>query len=55
MLKSPEKTVQTKTEIAPVYIRKSTKEFSAFIWYLEENFKKANSKSLQLVLFNLNN
>ena len=47
MQKSPEKTVQTKTEVAPTFIMKQTKEFIAFIWYLEENFKKANSKSLQ--------
>jgi hypothetical protein len=35
-----------KKEAPPVYIKKSSKEFEAFRWFLEENFKKPNSKSL---------
>ena len=46
--KPGKKVIETKKEPAPTYIKKGSKDFIAFMWFLEQNFKKANSKSLCL-------
>ncbi|CAI2379802.1 unnamed protein product [Moneuplotes crassus] len=49
------KKTDTDKEVTPKYIKKGSKEFSAFIWFLGKNFEKANSKSLCLELWCLCN